>query len=82
MKSWNDEEFDNINPSKLDTSTPPIPRPYNVGFLERSEAVSSSKPFESYSRLHVDAFNTDQLPLNLVDIKIKKQNKKFILFDG
>jgi hypothetical protein len=74
-------EFDNINPSKLDTSTPPVPRPYNVGFVERSEAVSSSKPFEMYSRLHVDAFNSDRLLLNHVDIKIKltKQKSSFCL---
>jgi hypothetical protein len=75
------EEFDNINPSKLDTSTPPVPRPYNVGFVERSEAVSSSEPFEMYSRLHVEAFNTHRLLLNLVDIKIKltKQKSSFCL---
>jgi hypothetical protein len=86
LKSWlgakdTAEEFDNINPSKLDTSTPPVPRPYNVGFVERSEAVSSSKPFEMYSRLHVEAFNTHRLLLNLVDIKIKltKQKSSFCL---
>ncbi len=49
--------------------------------MERGKAVALSKPFELYSRLHVDAFNTDRLLLNLVDIKIKltKQKNSFCL---
>jgi hypothetical protein len=72
-------EFDNLVNSKVDNSNKA--QKYNNGFLERGKAVALSKPFELYSRLHVDAFNTDRLLLNLVDIKIKltKQKNSFCL---
>ena len=75
------EQFDNINPAKMNTATPPVARAYNKGFVERGDVVSLSKPFELYSRVHVYAFNTDRLLLNLVDIKIKltKQKHSFCL---
>ena len=75
------DQFDNIDPSIVDKSTPPKAIPHNRGFLERQSYVSESKQFELFSRLHVDAFNTDRLLLNLVDIKIKltKQKSAFCL---
>ena len=72
-------QFDNLDPAKVDNKN--VARDYNDGFVERGNAVSLSKPFELFSRLHVDAFNTDRLLLNLVDIKIKltKQKNAFCL---
>jgi hypothetical protein len=64
-------EFDNIDPSIVDKLSPPKPRAYNHGFVERAKNLTGGKSFELYSRLHVDAFNTDRLLLNLVDVKIK-----------
>jgi hypothetical protein len=74
-------EFDNIDPSIVDKQTPPKPRAYNHGFVERAKNLTGGKSFELYSRLHVDAFNTDRLLLNLVDVKIKltKQKSAFCL---
>jgi hypothetical protein len=67
------EEFDNLIVD--------VKQKHNKGFIDRKEQVVGGKQFELYSRLHVDAFNTDRLLLNLVDIKIKltKQKNSFCL---
>jgi hypothetical protein len=59
-------EFDNLVNSTKDISNKA--KKYKYGFMERGKAVALSKPFELYSRLHVDAFITDRLLLNLVDV--------------
>ena len=65
----------------MDNNVPPRPVAFNRGFVKRQSIVKESKQFELYSRLHVDAFNTDRLLLNLIDIKIKltKQKNAFCL---
>ena len=74
------QQFDNIDPKSLEADGT-TPREVNKGFVERQKVIALSKPFELYSRLHIDAFNTDRLLLNLVDIKIKltKQKHAFTL---
>jgi hypothetical protein len=68
--------FDNIDPSTMDKNTPPRPVAFNRSFIKRQSIVKESKQFELYSRLNVDAFNTDRLLLNLIDIKIKLTKQK------
>ena len=67
-------QFDNIDPKEKDGLN--AAREVNRGFVERQKLISQSKVVELFSRLNVDAFNTDRLLLNLVDIKVKLTKQK------
>ena len=67
-------QFDNIDPK--DKNAANVARDVNAGFVARQKIIAESKTFELFSRLNVDAFNTDRLLLNLVDVKIKLTKHK------